>query len=81
MASTREECPHCGLKPLRCPFCGSPGEIFGDNMVGCCETVNCGGNVDFGHWTGEDDNGVPAVHFVIEQWNKRAIHPGDGETR
>lgn len=65
------ECPHCGIKPRACPFCGAPGEIYAENMVGCSDDINCGGVVDFGHWCGEDDKGVPAVHFVIEQWNKR----------
>lgn len=69
--ATITECPHCQLKPLACPFCGKPASIFGSNMVGCSDTVDCGGNVDFGHWTGTNDDGVPAVHYVIEQWNKR----------
>lgn len=66
------ECPHCRIKPLACPFCGKPAKIFGSNVVGCSDTVDCGGNVDFGHWTGTNDDGVPAVHYVIEQWNKRS---------
>lgn len=65
-----EKCPCCDAKPLPCPFCGSKGKIYGENMVGCSETVNCGGNVDFGHWCGVE-NGIPAIHHVIEQWNKR----------
>lgn len=63
------------LKP--CPFCGSAGTVFADNMVGCVETVKCGANIDFGHWTGYADNGTPAVEFVIEQWNKRAEFDND----
>ena len=39
-------------------------------MVGCSDD-NCGANIDFGHWLGVDGNGIPAVHWVIEQWNKR----------
>lgn len=65
------KCPHCDIRPFTCPFCGKPGQVFGCNMVGCSDTVECGGQVDFGHWSGEI-NGVPDVHFVIEQWNKRA---------
>lgn len=64
-------CHHCGLALSPCPFCGKPGQVFGCNSVGCSDTVNCGGEVNFGHWEGEI-NGVPDVHFVIEQWNKRA---------
>lgn len=75
----RKKCPDCGLEPLPCPFCGAPGEIFGDNLVGCSDTVNCGGNVDFGHWTGVDSNGVTAVHHVIEQWNLRVYLPSQIE--
>lgn len=71
MSHETNECDHCGMKPLPCPFCGKPGKIFGDNMVGCSDTNGCMAAVDFGHWTGEDDDGVPAVHYVIEQWNKR----------
>lgn len=65
------ECRHCGLKPLPCPFCGKDGLIFGDNMVGCSDDHNCCANIDFGHWTGTNNDGTPAVHYVIEQWNKR----------
>lgn len=38
-------------------------------MVGCTD-FNCGGNVDFGHFDGVQ-NGIPSVHWVIQQWNKR----------
>lgn len=62
-------CPCCGVNILPCPFCGKEGKIYGSNMVGCSD-LNCGGNVDFGHFDGEQD-GIPAVHWVIEQWNKR----------
>jgi hypothetical protein len=40
-------------------------------MVMCSDTVGCSASIDFGHWCGENDKGVPAEHFVIEQWNKR----------
>ncbi len=56
------------MKLRECPFCGKPGKIYAENNVGC-EDWKCGGNIDWGHWCGE--NGVPAVHWVIEQWNKR----------
>lgn len=65
------ECPHCQMKPRPCPFCGKPGKIFADNCVGCSDQVGCSANIDFGHWTGTNDDGTPAVHYVIEQWNKR----------
>ncbi len=74
MKFSKTECRHCGLKPLPCPFCGKPGEILGQNMVACSDTVGCGGEIDFGHWCGTTDDGVPAEHFVIEQWNKRVNH-------
>lgn len=63
-------CTCCGTQPLDCPFCGKPGKIFGENMVGCSAENVCDANIDFGHWCGEE-NGIPAVHHVIEQWNKR----------
>jgi hypothetical protein len=63
-------CSCCGEELLSCPFCGKPGKIFGSNMVGCSDTINCGGSIDFGHWCGVQD-GIPAVHWVIKQWNKR----------
>ncbi len=66
------ECSCCQEKPLPCPFCGAPGMIFGENMIGCSEIVQCGGQVDFGHHCGVE-NGIPAVHWVIKQWNKRII--------
>lgn len=72
------ECPHCQLKPLSCPFCGKPGMIFGDNFVGCEDQHECCANIDFGHWTGEE-KGVPAVHWVIEAWNKRV--PSEASTQ
>jgi len=71
MGRRLEECPHCQMKPLPCPFCGSPAVSTGDNMVECT-SWECGASVDWGHWTGESPDGVPAVHFVIEHWNKRA---------
>jgi hypothetical protein len=64
------ECPCCGAKIKPCPFCGKPGQIYGCNNVGCSE-FECGANVDFGHWCGIGDDGKPAVHWVIENWNKR----------
>ena len=67
----KTECPCCETKVKPCPFCGSPGIIYSCNMVGCSENVQCGGEVDFGHWVGTTDDGIPAVHFVVEQWNKR----------
>jgi hypothetical protein len=63
-------CPHCGITPAACPFCGKPGQVFDCATVGCSDTVNCAGQVEFGHWVGEI-NGRPDVCFVIEQWNKR----------
>ena len=65
------KCSHCDLTPLPCPFCGKDGQIFGQNMVGCSDIIECGANIDFGHWCGETDEGIPAEHYVIEQWNKR----------
>lgn len=59
-------------KLLPCPFCGGEAKIYGENMVGCADTLNCGANVDFGHWCGTDAAGVPAVKHVIDQWNTRA---------
>ena len=69
------ECPCCQTKPLSCPFCGKLGKIYGENYVGC-EDWECGAAVDWGHFCGEE-NGIPAVHWVIEQWNKRVF----GETK
>ena len=66
------ECPCCRTKLSPCPFCGKPGKIYGENMVGC-EDWRCGANIDFGHWCGFNDKGIPAVHHVIEQWNKRVM--------
>ena len=63
-------CPHCDIKLLPCPFCESRAVVFGSNAVGCTE-FECGAEIDFGHWCGETDDGIPAEHFVIEQWNKR----------
>lgn len=65
------KCPCCDEKPMPCPFCGKEGVIYGENSVGCIEMTQCGGEVNFGHWSGEE-NGIPAVHWVIKQWNKRA---------
>lgn len=28
--------------------------------------------MDFGHFSGVGDDGIPAVHWVIDQWNKRS---------
>lgn len=52
------------LKP--CPFCGGT-DIDGtwDNGV-FCENINCEGQIDFGHWTGEG-----AKEAVHEAWNTR----------
>lgn len=66
-----QRCPHCGIAPASCPFCGKPGEVYGVNFVGCSDSVNCGGAVEFGHWCGIEAD-IPAVHWVIEHWNKRA---------
>ncbi len=62
-------CPCCGEKIKNCPFCGSPGQIYGSNNVGCSDT-ECGAIIDWGHWCGTED-GVPAVHYVVQHWNKR----------
>lgn len=72
MAIKRTACPHCGLEPLPCPFCGSPAVIHGQSAVECTETIQCGALVDWGHWCGADTDGVPAEHWVIAHWNKRA---------
>jgi endogenous inhibitor of DNA gyrase (YacG/DUF329 family) len=58
------------IKLLPCPFCGKQGKVYGENMVGCSDAVECGANIDFGHWCGTE-KGVPAVLHVIKQWNKR----------
>jgi len=70
------ECPCCKEKPKSCPHCGKPGKIYGESEVGCSDW-QCGANIDFGHWSGIE-NGIPAVHWVIKQWNKRtpAFKPG-----
>ncbi len=65
------ECEHCQTKLLPCPFCGKPAVAVGSALVQCTDTNGCSAMIDFGHWTGETDDGVPAIHFVIEQWNKR----------
>lgn len=70
MKTKMTRCPCCGTVPLACPFCGESAEICGENMVACSDDLNCTANVDFGHWCG-DENGIPAVHWVIQQWNKR----------
>ena len=63
------ECPCCKEKPLPCPFCGKPAKIYGESVVECSD-FSCGGQIDFGHWCGIE-NGIPAVHWVIKQWNRR----------
>ena len=55
------------LKP--CPFCGSAARIHGESIVACTNN-DCSGQVDFGHWCGEE-NGVPAIYWVVQAWNKR----------
>lgn len=55
---------------MPCPHCGKPGKVYGENMVGCDDTQACGATMDFGHWCGIE-NGIPAVHWVIKQWNTR----------
>ncbi len=74
----KTECPCCNTKLNLCPFCGGPAKIYGQNMVGCIDNANCGGTMDFGHWSGHDDDGIPAEHYVVEQWNKR-IQPPKGD--
>ena len=69
MTDRQTECPNCGLKPLPCPFCGKPAEIIAQNEVQCTDW-KCGASINWGHWLGEE-NGIPAEHWVIEQWNKR----------
>jgi len=63
------ECPCCNEKPAPCPHCGKPGKIYCESIVGCSD-FNCGSQIDFGHWYGIE-NGIPAVHWVIKQWNRR----------
>ena len=75
-----EHCPHCDEKLKPCPFCGGQAKIYGENMVGCvkleCDAEMtssgeyCSGAINYGHWCGEE-NGVPAVHWVIKAWNRR----------
>ena len=67
----KTKCPCCGTRVKECPFCGADGMIYAENLVGCSNTTQCGGEVDWGHWCGSDDNGIPAVHYVIEHWNSR----------
>lgn len=81
MLNELECCPHCGERPKKCPFCGKPAKIYGQNMVGCSGINDCDagmvppdefctGHVDFGHWCGTEKN-IPAVHWVIKAWNRR----------
>lgn len=63
--------------PLKaCPFCGSKAKQYGTNVIGCTNTVECGGNLDFGHYTGKPDP-------LIAAWNTRADAPliADDELR
>jgi endogenous inhibitor of DNA gyrase (YacG/DUF329 family) len=66
-------------KLLPCPFCGKPGKVYAENSVGCSDQ-QCGAEVNFGHWCGVE-NGVPAVNWVIAQWNKRTLTPSSTERR
>jgi hypothetical protein len=49
---------------LPCPFCGKPAKRYGSNLVGCEDTVNCGGEVDWGHYIKGDG--------PVDAWNRRA---------
>ena len=40
-------------------------------MVGCSGVNKCDAVIDFGHWVGISEEGKPAVHYVIEAWNRR----------
>jgi endogenous inhibitor of DNA gyrase (YacG/DUF329 family) len=65
------KCPHCDMQVAACPHCAEPARIHGENMVACTDTVDCCAQVDFGHWCGTE-NGIPAIHWVIAAWNRRA---------
>jgi len=70
MTEIIQSCPCCNEKVLPCPFCGKEGKVYAQNCVGCSDDHECGANVHWGHWCGIE-NGIPAVHWVIKQWNKR----------
>lgn len=75
--SVEQKCPCCDAVLMPCPFCGKPGRVYGSNVVGCSDDMNCGGCVDFGHWCGTE-KGIPAVHWVIKAWNRREPTGGTG---
>ena len=70
----KTECPCCGVKIKPCPRCGKQGCIIGnyENAVFCEDDMGCGIEMNYGHWCGEQD-GKPAIHFVIEGWNERPL--------
>jgi len=71
---TATACPCCSTEIGKCPFCGKRGCIIlpYENAVFCEDDNDCGAEMNFGHWCGEE-KGIPAIHHVIAQWNKREV--------
>lgn len=58
------------LKP--CPFCGGKAVQKSDAMIWCENTTSCGGQIDFGHFFGgNDEESKQCREAVAEAWNRR----------
>ena len=64
------KCFCCVEEVKSCPLCGSRGVIYGQNMVGCIDVVECGLVIDWGGSHSIYKN-KPLVHWVIKHWNTR----------
>ena len=66
------KCPICNEPIKPCPFCGQVGKIYGPNLVGCTDNLECGGEVDGGApWGGPESKAKNMVCWTIKRWNRR----------